>query len=116
MRERITLVQLPGGELDESALRITSSSLQGPVVSAAREDRLTVGLDELPQELHDFLEESALELHIRWSSPRTHETTSPFYSRLPPGLHVFFTPRLKSPTRSGYVFLHATHSRGSDVS
>jgi hypothetical protein len=36
--------------------------------------------------------EQCHELHIRWSAPVDHALPAPFVSRLPAGLHVFFTP------------------------
>jgi hypothetical protein len=36
--------------------------------------------------------EQCHELHIRWSAPVDHALPAPFISRLPAGLHVFFTP------------------------
>lgn len=32
------------------------------------------------------------ELHIRWAAPREHTIPAPFVSRVPSGLHIFFTP------------------------
>jgi hypothetical protein len=36
--------------------------------------------------------EQCHELHIRWAAPRDHSIPAPFASRVPSGLHVFFTP------------------------
>ncbi|KAM7223588.1 PIG-X / PBN1 domain containing protein [Rhypophila decipiens] len=91
MRERITFVQKLGESLDPSTLKINGDSLTGPQIKAAREDRLTWALEELPYELQSLLE-GAHELHIRWVSPVAYEAVSPFLARLPPGFHLFFTP------------------------
>lgn len=91
MRERITFVQKLGESLDPSALKVNGQELAGPQIKAAREDRLTFALEELPNELQSLLE-GAHELHIRWVSPAAYEYVSPFLARLPPGFHLFFTP------------------------
>lgn len=95
MRERITFVHKPGSAVDKDALKVTASTLEGPdLPDAAREDRLTFGLDELPRDARAFLEGSVTELHVRWVSPQPYEALPPFLlARLSPGLHVFFTPR-----------------------
>lgn len=36
--------------------------------------------------------EQCHELHIRWAAPQDHSIPAPFASRLPSGLHIFFTP------------------------
>ncbi|GAB1320121.1 protease B nonderepressible form [Madurella fahalii] len=91
MRERITFVQKLGDSLEPSALKVDDGIISGPEVHAVREDRLTIGLDELPAELQTLLK-GADELHIRWVSPAAYEAISPLLARLPPGFHVFYTP------------------------
>ncbi|KAK3369152.1 PIG-X [Lasiosphaeria ovina] len=91
MRERITFVQKLGDSIDPSTLKVTDGVLSGPEVQAVLEDRLTIALDELPTELHTLLK-SVHELHVRWVSPVAYEAVSPLLSRLPPGMHLFFTP------------------------
>lgn len=92
MRQRITFLHQPQHGVDPAAVHITDNSLTGPVLPALREDRLTLALDELPQELRRVLE-TCHELHIRWVSPYAYETLSPLYSRLSPGFHLFYTPQ-----------------------
>ncbi|KAK4135456.1 PIG-X-domain-containing protein [Trichocladium antarcticum] len=92
MRERITYVQKLGDSLEPSAITIDGGKISGPEVHAVREDRLTIALDELPSELRALLKD-AQELHIRWVSTTPYEAISPLLARLPPGFHVFFTPR-----------------------
>ena len=60
-------------------------------MTAAREERITFGFDELPQELYKVLKASH-ELHIRWVTEKVFETRAPLVARLSPGLHVFYTP------------------------
>ena len=91
MRERITFVQKLGESLDPSVLKINGGVIDGPEIQAAREDRLTFAIEELPNELQSLLK-GAHELHVRWVSPTSYEAVSPFLARLPPGFHVFFTP------------------------
>ncbi|POR35156.1 Protein PBN1 [Tolypocladium paradoxum] len=91
MRERVTFVHPRDAALDPKALSIQQAGLLGPSVESARQDRLTIALDELPLELAGLLQ-AYQELHLRWSSPLQHDTLEPFSSRLSPGLHVLYTP------------------------
>lgn len=92
MRERIAYVHPPDTEIDPDALQIDSSGLKAPSLEAVRQDRLTLGLDELPLEVAQVLREDLLELHLRWAGSRAYKTLDPFSSRVSPGLHVFYTP------------------------
>lgn len=91
MRQRITFLHRPQDGVDPATFKITDTSLSGPVLSAVREDRITLALEELPEELRHFLQ-SCHELHIRWVSPRPFDSVSPLLSRLSPGFHLFYTP------------------------
>lgn len=92
MRQRVTFFHKPGSPVDPASLRIAETSLSGPNIEAAREDRVTLALDELPAELRTVLR-GAHELHIRWVSSRAFDSISPLFSRLSPGFHLFYTPR-----------------------
>jgi hypothetical protein len=91
MRQRITFIQEPKDSIDPSKLTVTSNSISTTELTAAREERVTFGFDELPQELFKVLEASH-ELHIRWVEEKVFEARAPFVARLSPGLHVFYTP------------------------
>lgn len=91
MRQRITFLHKPQDGVDPATFKVTDTSIHGPVLPAVREDRITLALDELPDELRQFLE-NCHELHIRWVSPYPYETVSPLLSRLSPGFHLFYTP------------------------
>ncbi|ROT35920.1 PIG-X-domain-containing protein [Sodiomyces alkalinus F11] len=91
MRQRITFIHKPEQGIDVQELQIAGYSLGGPEFLAAREDRITLALDELPAELSDVLQ-SCHELHVRWVSPLAYETVAPLLSRLSPGFHLFYTP------------------------
>ncbi|EON98105.1 putative protein pbn1 protein [Phaeoacremonium minimum UCRPA7] len=95
MRQRITFVHKPGTAVDPASLQVSDSFIKGPVFEAAREERITLALDELPSELRDVVS-SCHELHVRWVSPNAYETVAPLLSRLSPGLHVFYTPQKDS--------------------
>jgi hypothetical protein len=92
MRQRVTFLQDPQDSVDPKLLKVTSDSISTKELKAAREDRVTFGFDELPQELYLVLK-AAHELHIRWISPRSYKTIAPLVSRLSPGLHIFYTPQ-----------------------
>ena len=100
MRQRITFVQEPQDSIDPQLLKVTANSISTGELKAAREDRITFGFDELPQELYRVLKASH-ELHIRWTSPHAFNTIAPLVARLSPGLHVFYTPQRNS--NSSYV-------------
>ena len=99
MRQRVTFFQKPDRPVDPARLQITDSSLAGPDIEAAREERITLALDELPTELRKILTGSH-ELHIRWISSETYDSISPLFSRLSPGLHLFYTPSIDTETTS----------------
>ncbi|KAH6694007.1 PIG-X [Plectosphaerella plurivora] len=92
MRQRITFIHGPGNAVDPSALTITDTSITTPELSAAREDRITATLDELPASLSRLLRAASAELHVKWVSPVAYTSVSPLSSRMSPGLHVFVTP------------------------
>lgn len=91
MKERVTFVHPPGGEIDPKLLELQSTGLLGPDINTMREDRLTVPLEEIPTKFSEVLRQFA-SLQVRWSSPTQQNTISPFSSRISPGLHVSYTP------------------------
>ncbi|KKF92162.1 Protein pbn-1 [Ceratocystis platani] len=89
MRHRITFVHRPEESIEPDALALTETSISGPALSEAmREDRFTVGLSELPEDVGLALE-SFSELHLRWASTRPYESVAPFTVRVTPGFHLF---------------------------
>lgn len=108
MRQRTTLFHHNDDAIDPLALKVSGRSLSGPNIKAVREDRFTFGLEELPQELRQLLEITP-ELHLRWSpsTPYDTMTSGPWTSRLPAGLHVFYTPQEAEGSSDPIcVFLH----------
>lgn len=97
MRQRVTFIHKPGDAVKPASVKVAGSVLIGPDLEAAREERLTLALDELPRDLRDLLS-GCHELHIRWASPRVYQSVSPLFSRTSPGLHVFYTPQQGSVT------------------
>ncbi|KAJ5146264.1 uncharacterized protein N7515_000828 [Penicillium bovifimosum] len=91
MKRRITFVQRVDAAFDPQQAVLTASSLSVHDLDAARQDRITVGLNELPEELRAVFEQSH-ELHFRWASERPYDAVAPFTSRVSPGLHVLYTP------------------------
>ncbi|MCJ1448294.1 MAG: protease B nonderepressible form [Stictis urceolatum] len=91
MRERITFVHARDDPYDPQQLRVEKDALHVENLKAAREDRISFGFQELPQEIWLGLKQCH-ELHIRWVSSTSYTSISPFNSRLSPGLHVFLTP------------------------
>ena len=91
MRQRTTFFHHNEDVIEPTSLKVAGPSISAPDVLAVREDRITLGLDELPSEIHELLRNTH-ELHIRWVSPHPYDPIGPWNSRLPPGLHVFYTP------------------------
>lgn len=51
MRERITFIRSPDGDLDAKSLTVSKTSVQIKALKASREERLTLSAHELPQEV-----------------------------------------------------------------
>lgn len=92
MRQRVTFFHHNEDAVDPESLRVSDNAVSGPDIKAVREDRFTLGLEELPVELQEVLG-AAHELHLRWASPSSYTAIGPWSSRLSPGLHVFYTPQ-----------------------
>ncbi|KAH6654186.1 PIG-X [Truncatella angustata] len=94
MRQRTTFFHQNEDAIEPTDLKVKGRSITGPAIKAVREDRFTFALDELPSELQQLLQNTP-ELHLRWSSSAASEPVplDPWNSSLPPGLHVFYTPR-----------------------
>lgn len=104
MRERITFVQKQGNSIEPTTLKIKGGVLNGPEIQAAREDRLTIAVDELPTDLQALLG-TAHELHIRYVSSQPYEAITPLLARLPPGFHLFYTPAREAEATSSALCL-----------
>lgn len=92
MRQRITYLHKPEDAIDPKSIKVTSDSLAVSGLKAAREDRITFGFDELPQEIHYVLKQSH-ELHIRYVNSIAYESIPPLLARLSPGLHIYYSPQ-----------------------
>ncbi|KAJ8106071.1 hypothetical protein ONZ43_g7186 [Nemania bipapillata] len=99
MRHRITFFHRNEHGIEPSSLKLEDRSITGPELVAVREHRVTLALEELPAELRELLDDIH-ELHIRWNSPQAHQSLGPWNSRLPPGLHAFYTPQTASAAES----------------
>jgi hypothetical protein len=95
MRQRITFLHKPEDAIDPKSIKVTSDSLALSALKAAREDRITFGFDELPQEIYFVLKQSH-ELHIRYVNSISYESIPPLLSRVSPGLHIFYSPQRSS--------------------
>jgi hypothetical protein len=95
MRQRITLLHKPEDAIDPKSIKLADNSLALSGLKAAREDRITLSLEELyerAREIYYVLKESH-QLHIRYVNKISYESIPPLVSRVSPGLHVYFTPR-----------------------
>lgn len=91
MRRRSTYVTHPSRAVNPADIQVRDNQLLLGGLKAAREERLTLGLEELPREVVEILQDSH-ELHLRWAPERPFNTTTPFLSRISPGLHIQYTP------------------------
>lgn len=91
MRRRSTFITHPSRAVNPDDVQVYKNQLLLGGLKAAREERLTLGFEELPEEVVQILRESH-ELHLRWARDRTYDTTAPFLSRISPGLHIQYTP------------------------
>jgi hypothetical protein len=91
MRRRATYITHPSRAVHPKDIQIDGNQLLLGAIKAAREERLTLGLNELPKEVAEILQESH-ELHIRWAPEHLFTTITPFLSRISPGLHISYTP------------------------
>ncbi|PKY07250.1 PIG-X-domain-containing protein [Aspergillus campestris IBT 28561] len=91
MRRRITLLQHASTPYDPTQAHVSPDALSLRTLDAAREDRTTFALDEIPSELQKALQ-SCYQFHVRWASERPAGAPAPFASRVSSGLHVLFTP------------------------
>ena len=104
MRQRTTFFLRPESPLDPALLTVTPERVTGPAIDAQREDRLTLGLEELPLALARVLTGDVKEFYVRWVAPTgAGEVVSPLLSRLSPGLHVFYTLSAGSTDKKAYV-------------
>lgn len=113
MKQRVTFIQPEGTGIDPNGIYVNPDTVVfSNARSAALQKQLTLALDDLPAEVCicrarlfwckiirltlssqvASILEQCHELHIRWSAPVDHALPAPFVSRLPAGLHVFFTP------------------------
>ncbi|KAK5272328.1 protease B nonderepressible form [Exophiala xenobiotica] len=91
MRRRSTFITHPSRAVNPDDIQVYKNQLLLGGLKAAREERLTLGFEELPEEVVQLLRESH-ELHLRWAGDHTYDTTAPFLSRISPGLHIQYTP------------------------
>ncbi|KAL2419808.1 Protein pbn1 [Exophiala dermatitidis] len=113
MRRRSTFITHPSRAVNPADIQVYRNQLLLGALKAAREERLTLGLKELPQEVVDVLEQSH-ELHLRWAPEHPYKTTVPFLSRTSPGLHVHYTP-LKQDQDDDHLCDLLHHVFGQDL-
>jgi hypothetical protein len=92
MKQRTTYIITDPESTHPDNFVLESQSLHIKTLHAAREDRLTIGYNELPPELWNVLKQCN-EVFIRWSTSRPYESVDPFGSRVPAGLHVYLKPQ-----------------------
>lgn len=63
MKRRITLAQAPGSQFEQQQAVLSSNSLAIRGLDAARQERITLDLDDLPEEVRQNMK--ALPQHIK---------------------------------------------------
>lgn len=91
MRRRTTYITDPCRAVNPKDIQVDGNQFLLGAIKAAREERLTLGLNDLPKEVAEVLQDSH-ELHIRWAPEHVFTTITPFLSRISPGLHLSYTP------------------------
>ncbi|KAK0333303.1 protease B nonderepressible form [Friedmanniomyces endolithicus] len=110
MKQRITYLLPEGSTLTPDDILLSENGVNVSTAEPpAIEKRVTAGLSELPTELRNVFHDIH-ELHIRYASRMNCEGSSPLVSRLPPGLHVFFTPRRSDSEVNICPILHTIFS------
>ncbi|GAB7362359.1 hypothetical protein MBLNU230_g2685t1 [Neophaeotheca triangularis] len=110
MRQRTTFVVSEKTHIDPEQIQIGEDHLKLTHGSdVAKESHYTFSLSRLPDNLRNLAGELH-ELHIRWASPTPYHARTPFVSRIPPGLHVSYTPRKPETTPDICRLLHALFS------
>ncbi|KAK0309731.1 protease B nonderepressible form [Friedmanniomyces endolithicus] len=110
MKQRITYLLPEGSTLTPDDILLGENGVNVSTAEPpAIEKRVTAGLSELPAELRNVFNDIH-ELHVRYTTRMNYEASSPFLSRLPPGLHVFFTPRRSDSEVDICPILHTVFS------
>lgn len=91
MKQRTTFIISDAESTHPDNFEVSDKSLNIKSLPAVREDHFTLSFDELPEHLRTTLQ-GCRELVIHWASGRPYESTIPYVSRVPPGLHVFVAP------------------------
>ncbi|KAL3465849.1 PIG-X [Aspergillus heterothallicus] len=94
MRRRITYIQPHHAHFHPSQTALTPNTLTISNLDAAREERITLGFDELSAEGDQLWQvlKKCHQVHVRWARREQYDAVSPFSSRVSPGLHVFYSP------------------------
>ncbi|PKS12695.1 hypothetical protein jhhlp_000903 [Lomentospora prolificans] len=92
MRRRITFIHTPDHGVDPNSIKVDHGIISGPNVLAAREERVTLAVDELPSDLAFKLKNHPGDIHVRWASSTAYGTEEPLSSRISPGLHLLYLP------------------------
>ena len=99
MRQRITFIHEPNDGIDPSELVVTSTTFKIPKLRAAREDRITIGRDEIDSGVWELIEKAG-DMTVKAVRPLAYSTIPPFSSRMPFG--VSFTS-FSEPSSEPYV-------------
>ena len=91
MKQRTTYLISSAEATHPDNFVIEPTRLQIKSLHGAREDRFTIGYDELPTGVRDALRQCS-EIVVRWSTGKIYAAVDPFGSRVPAGLHIYASP------------------------
>ncbi|PYH98991.1 protein pbn1 [Aspergillus ellipticus CBS 707.79] len=87
MKIRITYLQPPSSPFSASQASLSASGLRIQDLDAAREERVTLDVADVPDEARNVLGEFQ-EIHLRWAREEEYGTVQPWGSRVGAGLHA----------------------------
>ncbi|KAF7846148.1 hypothetical protein BT93_L5129 [Corymbia citriodora subsp. variegata] len=109
MRRRSTFIHKPEHAINPDDIVIVNQTLHFSGLRAAREERFTFGINDLPDQVRDLLTRSG-SIRIRWTSQHRYGPVSPFLARSAAGLFVEFTPQEHRPNDEICVLLKTLFS------
>jgi hypothetical protein len=91
MKQRITFLHRPEDSIDPDSIHVGQSSFSVPSLQAAREDRITVSFDEVPDSIKPSLRQTS-KVYLRYVDHGS-ILPPPLTSSHSPGLYISYVAR-----------------------